>query len=139
MKRVQFEDPLNRGKPAQPHLEAKIKVQREIMNSDDSSLPPLKGIETVPEGWKIRPEKHKKQEPLTDHQDVSLPCNYKAPDKDVQLRHTRRRHEEIRYSCDFCSYSTTQKRILKKHQKIEHRENYYSCIYCNHKADWKDS
>ena len=284
------DDPLDKSKTTETHLEVKIEVKRENVDPGDSSLSPEKGNETFPEGWKVRPDKNKMQDPingigeieleppiemnmiqinmdknaepgkfqeqksevtdydnsspilkhenprfacwkcgfitdssrtltrhasmvhrvevtekppnkvgieeedvcagilesgqdnqhmtqnhdspepyakfnpnggedvqcdlctyatsrignmrkhmLADHQGVSLPCNYKAPDKDSQLRHTRGWHEGIRYSCDFCPYSATQKRILKKHQKIEHRENYYSCIYCNHKADWKDS
>ena len=46
------QEPLtDKSETAQPHLEAKIKVKREIMDPDDSSLPPVKGNETVHEGW----------------------------------------------------------------------------------------
>ena len=55
---------------------------------------------SVPKGWKIKPDKHKKQETIIDHQNVILPYNQKTPEKDFQLKQTRRKHEEIMYSCD---------------------------------------
>ena len=49
-----------------PTLEAKIETKREFIDPDEPSLPPMKDNESVPEGWKVRPDKNTKQEHLTD-------------------------------------------------------------------------
>ena len=70
------------------------------MDPGDSPISPIKNTGSVPKEWKIRPEKHKKLEDPTDDQDVIVPHNRKALDKDFQIKHTMRKQEGIRYPCD---------------------------------------
>ena len=57
------DDPLDKSKTTETHLEVKIEVKRENVDLGDSSLLPEKGNETFPEDWKIRPVKHKNARP----------------------------------------------------------------------------
>ena len=74
-------------------LKAKIERKMEFRDPADSSLPSVKSNESVPKGWKIRPDKSKEQKTLSDHQDIILTYNHKAPDKVSQLKHTRGKHK----------------------------------------------
>ena len=50
-------------KPTETQLEVKIEVKREVLDSGESSLP---------QGWKVRPDKHKMQDPLNDTGQIEL-------------------------------------------------------------------
>ena len=54
-----------KGQTNETLLEMKIETKGNV-DPGNSSLPPVKGNESVPEGWKIRQDKNKKQEHLTD-------------------------------------------------------------------------
>ena len=81
-------------------LVAKIETEREfrdpgwkIRQDKSKEHPSVKSNESVPKGWKIRQDKSKEQETLSDHQDMILTYNHKAPDKVSQLKHTRGKHK----------------------------------------------
>ena len=56
------DEPLDERKTIETLFKIKIETKGYV-DPGDSSLPPVKGNESVPEGWKIRPDKNKTRTP----------------------------------------------------------------------------